>query len=125
MIKHNVSRFCEIYSQVLRLNKSWTSVADALRRAWDLFMSKNAKKTDFAFEHCWVLLKDHSKWVDGWSHVKSSMLERKSQALEGEVSNLVDVTKCAGVGCNQRVGALNLNACSRASHVVQRGRKRN
>lgn len=37
MIKHDVPRFCGIYSQVLRLNKSGMSIADALRRAWDLF----------------------------------------------------------------------------------------
>ena len=31
LIEHNVSRFCGIYSQILRLNKSWTNAADALK----------------------------------------------------------------------------------------------
>ena len=67
LIKHDVSSFCGVYSQVLRLNKSGTSVADTLRRSWELYQQKSAKKQEFAFEHCWILFKDHPKWADGWS----------------------------------------------------------
>ena len=72
LIKHDVSSFCGVYSQVLRLNKSGTSLADTLRRSRDLYRQKSAKKQDFAFEHCWLLLKDHPKWADGWSSPKAA-----------------------------------------------------
>ena len=67
LIKHGVSSFCGVYSQVLRLNKSGTSVADTLHGSRELYQQKSAKKQEFAFEHCWVLLKDHPKEADGWS----------------------------------------------------------
>ena len=72
LIKHDVSSFCGVYSQILRLNKSGTSLADTLRRSRELYQQKSAKKQDFAFEHCWVLLKDHPKWADGWSAPKAT-----------------------------------------------------
>ena len=70
LIKHDVSCFCGVYSQVLRLNKSGTSVADTLRRSRELYRKKSTKKHEFAFEHCW--LKDHPKWADGWSSPKAT-----------------------------------------------------
>lgn len=71
LIKHDVSSFCGIYGQMLRLNKSGTSAADTLRRSRELYWHKNANKADFAFEHCWHLLKDHPKWADGWAASKA------------------------------------------------------
>lgn len=72
LIKHDVSSFCGVYSQVLRLNKSGTSLADTLRHSRYLYRQKSAKKQEFMFEHCWLLLKDHPKWADGWSSPKAA-----------------------------------------------------
>ena len=72
LIKHDVSSFCGVYSQVLRLNKFGTSVADTLRHSRELYRQKSAKKAEFAFEHCWVILKDHPRWADGWSSSRGS-----------------------------------------------------
>ena len=80
LIKHDVSSFCGVYSQVLRLNKSGTSAADTLRHARELYRQKSPKKQEFAFEHCWLLLKDHPKWSDGWSSPKASSIMRSGAA---------------------------------------------
>ena len=80
LIKHDVSSFCGVYSQVLRLNKSGTSIADTLRHARELFRQKSAKKAEFAFEHCWAILKDHPKWADGWSSPRGSSSMRTPAA---------------------------------------------
>ena len=80
LIKHDVSSFCGVYSQVLRLNKSGTSAADTLRHARELYRQKSPKKQEFAFEHCWLLLKDHPKWSDGWSSPKASSSMRSGAA---------------------------------------------
>ena len=57
---------------MLRLNKFGTSTADILRHSRELYRQKSPKKQEFAFEHCWVLLKDHPKWMDGWTSPKAS-----------------------------------------------------
>jgi hypothetical protein len=80
LIKHDVSSFCGVYSQVLRLNKSGTSVADTLQHSRELYRQKSAKKQEFAFEHCWIILKDHPKWADGWSSPRGSTSMRSPAA---------------------------------------------
>ena len=90
LIKHDVSVFCGVYSQVLRLNKSGTSPEDTLRRSRDLYLQKSAKKQEFAFEHCWLLLKDHPKWADGWSSPKGSSSMRSPAACASSPSNVGD-----------------------------------
>jgi hypothetical protein len=50
-IKHDVSKFIGVYSQVMRLNRSGTSAANTLRMAHDLYKQRNEKGSVFAFEH--------------------------------------------------------------------------
>ena len=78
LIKHDVSRFVGIYAQVVKLNKSRSSLVDTLKKANDLYRVKHAKGCDFPFHHCWVILKDHPKWADGWIQVKPSTVKRKA-----------------------------------------------
>ena len=52
IIKHDVSKFIGVYSQVMWLNRSGTSASDTLRRAHEFYKQKNEKGSDFAFEHC-------------------------------------------------------------------------
>ncbi|KAG0596302.1 hypothetical protein M758_UG241400 [Ceratodon purpureus] len=80
-IKHNISKFIGVYSQVVRLNRSGSSAADTLRRAHELYRTKNCKGLDFQFEHCWLLLKDHRKWAEGWTQVKPPTPKRKAPAI--------------------------------------------
>ena len=80
LIKHDVSSFCGVYAQVLRLNKSGTSAADTLRHSRELYRQKSPKKQEFCFEHCWALLKDHPKWMDGWTSPKASSSVRSGAA---------------------------------------------
>jgi hypothetical protein len=88
LIKHNVLKFCGIYNQIQRMHKSGSNVADTLRDAKELYRQKNAKNTDFVFEHCWLLLKDCPRWADGWTQ---SPMGKKRPALECEESNTQDV----------------------------------
>ena len=100
LIKHDVSSFCGVYAQVLRLNKSGTSVSDTLRRAKELYQQKSAKKQEFAFEHCWLLLKDHPKWADGWSAPKATSSMRVPAASASSLGNQCDPGRSSG-GCVQ------------------------
>jgi hypothetical protein len=61
LIKHNVAKWIGIYQHVLNLNKSETNVADLLKRTHELYLVKSKNNTDFAFEDCWVLVKDQPK----------------------------------------------------------------
>ena len=88
LIKHNVSKFCGIYSQIQRLHKSGSSDADTLRDAKELYRQKNRKNSDFLFEHCWLLLKDCPRWADGWTQ---SPMGKKRPANECEGNNTQDV----------------------------------
>ena len=88
LIKDNVSKFCGIYNQIQRLHKSGISVADTMRDAKELYRQKNAKNADFIFEHCWLLLKDCSRWADGWTQPS---MGKKRHAGECEGSNTQDV----------------------------------
>ena len=76
-IKHDVSKFIGIFAQVLKLNKSGSNASDTSKRAHELYRIKHAKGFDFGFEHCWILLKDHSKWADGWTQLKPPTPKKK------------------------------------------------
>lgn len=95
-IKHDVSKFIGIYSQVVKLNKSGTSAADTLRKAHDLYKSKHVKGCNFYFEHCWNLLKEHPKWADGWSQVKPPTAKRKALSTDQD-SDCVEVGASSGL----------------------------
>ena len=84
----------------MRLNRSGTSAADTLRRAHDLYKQKNEKGSDFAFEHCWVLLRDHPKWAEGWTQVKVVTPKRKAPCSkeESECIDLTEMERGEGVG---------------------------
>ncbi|KAG0572950.1 hypothetical protein KC19_VG137000 [Ceratodon purpureus] len=98
-IKHDVSKFIGVYSQVVRLNRSGSSVGDTMRRAHELYRTKNNKGLDFQFEHCWLLLKDHPKWAEGWIHVKPPTPKRKAPPTteDQDCSKFVDMEQGAGV----------------------------
>ena len=98
LIKHDVSSFCGVYAQVLRLNKFGTSVVDTLRKSPELYCHKSAKKAEFAFEHCWLLLKDHPKWANGWSAPKATTAMRVPAASGSSPSNHVDAGRSSGGG---------------------------
>jgi hypothetical protein len=55
-----------------------------------LYRQKSPKKQDFAFEHCWVLLKDHPKWMDGWTSPKASSSLRSGAASGSSPATAAD-----------------------------------
>ena len=67
-------------------------------------MKKNVKKANFAFEHLWVLLRDHPTWADGWTQPKSPIGKRKAGASKGKASNLVDAGDDIGGGMHLEGG---------------------
>ena len=81
------------------------SASDTLRRAHDLYRQKNEKGSDFAFEHCWVLLRDHPKWAEGWTHVKIMTPKRKAPCSE-EDPDCIDLNEMErGVRVDSEEGA--------------------
>ena len=64
-IKHDVAKFIGVYNQVKQLNKSGAKEADILRMSRELYRTKTAKNTEFAYEHGWELVKDSQGWADG------------------------------------------------------------
>ena len=66
-IKHDIGKFIGCHNQAKRTKPSSTSAADIIVLAKILFKLKNSKGYNFAFEHCWVLVRDFPHWIDGWS----------------------------------------------------------
>ena len=56
-IKHDISDFIGVVSQVRRLHKSGISKADVIQCAHKIYKNKNPKNVEFGFEHCWCLVK--------------------------------------------------------------------
>ncbi|KAL4628776.1 hypothetical protein ACB092_05G263500 [Castanea dentata] len=65
-IKKKTSRFAGFMAKVEARNKSGGTKEDKLKDAKELYKASPApttgKKTAFAFEHCWVVLKNQPKW---------------------------------------------------------------
>jgi hypothetical protein len=72
LIKHDVGKFIMYHKQIVNLNKTGVSTADIVKLAKDLYRLKHVKGHDFTFEHCWVLVREFPKWVDGWASPHSS-----------------------------------------------------
>lgn len=56
-VKHDVSKWIGVYAQVQKVARSGSSVADNLKHAHNLYRQKVAKGGDFAYEHCWIIVK--------------------------------------------------------------------
>ena len=69
-----------MYSQVLKLARIGSSVADNLKRAHDLYRQKDAKGGDFVYEHCWLLVRDNPRWALGWAQEKPPTLTRSAMS---------------------------------------------
>ena len=69
-VKHDVSKWIGVHNQVMKLARSGSSVADNLKRAHDLYRQKDAKGSDFVYEHCWLLVRDNPRWALGWAQEK-------------------------------------------------------
>jgi hypothetical protein len=61
-IKHNVSKFCGAYKQVLDCRESGTSMDDVLYRALEYYRDRHPKQQGFTFLHCWTLLREVPRW---------------------------------------------------------------
>jgi hypothetical protein len=56
-----------------------------------LYKQKNDKGSNFAFEHCLVLLRNHPKWSEGWTQVKVVTPKRKAPCASEEDSDIFDL----------------------------------
>ena len=74
-----MTRFTGMYKQILGLHKSGSNSADLLKMAKQLYRTKSAKNIEFTFEHCWLLVKDYLKWVDGWDITNMTFSKRKAR----------------------------------------------
>jgi hypothetical protein len=81
-IKHDVSKFVGVHSQVESLRRSGVSESDILGEALELYKLKHPKGHSFTFLHCWYLLRNVPRWADG-----SATECRKSQRMAAQVSS--------------------------------------
>ena len=84
----------DVYKQCVDLQKSGTSATDTLKRARELFRQQSKSGTsDFQYEHCWILVRDHPRWVNRSSPLKPPTLKRiaPSQELKSEYTNFGDM----------------------------------
>jgi hypothetical protein len=65
VIKHNVGKFCGVWKQVVALNESGTSEQDMIGRALDIYKQRLKEKRSFGYMHCWVILHDIPRWMEG------------------------------------------------------------
>ena len=68
--------------------------------AKDLYRTKTAKNTEFMFEHCWELVKDFPRWVDGVSPSRQTTPSRRlsgSSDHESQSGSQVDTQKSVSV----------------------------
>ena len=84
IIKHDVGKFIGMHRQVVSLNKSGTSIADILRMWKELYQVKSTKNTEFAFKHCWLLVKDFPRWTEAWVTKEVTPMKRKSSSSDHE-----------------------------------------
>ena len=63
-IKHDVTKFCGAYSQVLECRESETSLNDVLERALEFYKDRHPKGQSFVYLHYWGLLKDVPCWSE-------------------------------------------------------------
>jgi hypothetical protein len=80
VIKHDVAKWIGMYQQVLHINQSGSNTTDLLRKTRELYRVKSKNNTDFAFELCWMLVKDLPKWADGWNVAKVPIPKKKVQS---------------------------------------------
>ena len=71
VIKHDVSKFVAVHSQVLNLKESGTSLEDVLQRALELYRVKHPKQQGFLYIHCWTILKDIPRWFESVVEVRT------------------------------------------------------
>ena len=71
-IKHDISEFIGIVSQVRRLHKSGILEADVIHCAYKIYKNKNPKNLEFGFEHYWCLVKGFPRWTEGWGSMWKS-----------------------------------------------------
>ena len=101
-VKHDVSKWFGVYSQVMKLAKSGSSVADNLKRAHDLYRQKYAKGYDFMYEYCWLLVRNYPIWALGWAQEKPPTPTRsRGEGSEQELPELGDgsMFRPSSIGC--------------------------
>lgn len=85
-IRHDVSKFCGVHSQVLGMHLSGVSSDDVLERALLLYKEKSPKQIPFTYIDCWLILKDVPRWAETVMEARqrtrlsspASMAKRKS-----------------------------------------------
>jgi hypothetical protein len=78
-IKHDVSKFAGVHSQVENLRRSSVSESDILAEALELYKLKHLKEHSFNYLHCWYFLRNVLRWIN------CSVTEcRKSQRVHAQ-----------------------------------------
>jgi hypothetical protein len=64
VIKHDVSKFYGAHGFCVNNKESGQSLDDVLQAALDLYKVQHPKHQSFVFLHCWLILKEHPRWME-------------------------------------------------------------
>uniref|UniRef100_J3MVX4 No apical meristem-associated C-terminal domain-containing protein n=1 Tax=Oryza brachyantha TaxID=4533 RepID=J3MVX4_ORYBR len=79
VIQHDVNFFCGCLSKIEAINQSGWSVDDKISSACAMFKGEDIKNKNFAYMHCWKILKDMPKWITWKKHRAATKTSNKKQ----------------------------------------------
>ena len=74
-IKHDVGKFCGAYKQVFDCRESGASLEDVVDKSLQFYRERHPKQHEFAYLHCWHVLKDVPRWWDSPFDVQRRSVE--------------------------------------------------
>jgi hypothetical protein len=98
-IKHDVSKFAGVHSQVQNLRRSGVSESDMLSESLELYKQKHPKGHSFTYLHCWYFLREVPRWAEGSATEcrKSSRVRAQGRGVR-EMPHFSDLeSECASV----------------------------
>ncbi|GJN24922.1 hypothetical protein PR202_gb12700 [Eleusine coracana subsp. coracana] len=85
-ILHDVNAFCGCISKIEARNQSGCSIDDKIASACAMFKEDDKTHRNFAYMHCWKVLKDKPKWMERRKHSSSSNRGGKKQKTTADAS---------------------------------------
>jgi hypothetical protein len=64
VIKHDVSKFYGGYGFCFNNKESGQSLDNILQAALLMYKQQNLKDQSFVYLHCWLILKEHPRWME-------------------------------------------------------------
>jgi hypothetical protein len=97
-IKHDVGKFCGAYKQVFDCRESGASLDDVVDKSLQFYRDRHPKQQEFAYLHCWHVLKDVPRWWDSPVDVQRRSMEISPRAVMSKRKSPSSPTIASEVG---------------------------